>query len=184
MKLSFQKRLYQLALEQAKCNLHLRSMSQAFDNSHMNQEIYKLALATRGVDSLSNPEILPTFFTAEAVVLLLRVPNIYWFWRTVHEACLHDHDADDALLSKASVVRGIKEIRSSHSYQFNLGQGLADLVDDPKAEGQSRRETQIALRAVAGLILVKCGSLWDPASIIDNPFFFEPSFVECLASNL
>src|SRR5262249_23528344 len=49
-------------------------------------ELNHLACRLRGVESVSDQRVLPTFFTEEATALLMTMPNPYWFWRLLRES--------------------------------------------------------------------------------------------------
>jgi hypothetical protein len=153
---------------------YLLSQLQPFDASHMPMELYELACQARGVKGMPNADILTSFFTADAVELLMKMPNIYFLLLTARVAAEIGDDEDSDCISKASVQLAVTEQRRSAGYKYNLRKRLADLADDPRGDG--RRESQIASRAVAGLILVKMAPA-ELDTIIDNPFYFDPQFV-------
>lgn len=171
---AFRNKLYQLAQALLQERIYQRSQLQPFDSSHMPLALYQLACQVRAVEAMPNIEILPTFFSDEAVQLLLKMPNQYFLFWTIQQACLIAEGADDEPISVACVQAAIREIRRDTAYKYNLRKGLADLVDDGRAN--VRRENQIASRAVAGIILVK-SCLFERDEIMDNPFFFDPQFV-------
>lgn len=153
---------------------YLLSQLQPFDASHMPMELYELACRARGVENMPNADILTSFFAADAVELLMKMPNIYFMLLTARVAAEIGDEGDRDRISKASVQQAVTEQRRSDGYKYNLRKRLADLADDPRGDG--RRESQIASRAVSGLILVK----FAPAeldTIVDNPFYFDPQFV-------
>jgi hypothetical protein len=153
---------------------YLMSLLQPFDASHMPMELYELACRARGVESMPNPDILTSFFAADAVELLMKMPNIYFMLLTARIAAEIGDEEDSDCISKASVQLAVTEQRRSVGWKYNLSKRLIDLTDVPK--GDAQRVIQIASRAIHGLILLKMfpGEL---DTIIDNPLYFDPQFV-------
>src|SRR5262249_9073959 len=55
-------------------------------------ELYGVACEVSGVESVSDPEILPTFFTEDAVAVLMTMPSQYWFWTIFQESVTSESD--------------------------------------------------------------------------------------------
>ena len=153
---------------------YLMSLLQPFDASHMPMELYELACRARGVESMPNADILTSFFTIDAVELLMKMPNIYFLLLTARVAAEIGDEEDGDCISKASVQQAVTEQRRSVGYKYDLSKRLVDLTDAPK--GDALRVIQVASRTVAGLILLKMAP-FEFDTIVDNPFYFDPQFV-------
>lgn len=172
MDLAFRRQLYNLAEARAVAMIARRSELQLQGILLTETELYSLACRKQGAAHLSDFEVLQTFFNDEAYVLLLRMPNRYWFWRVVQLACVADDGADDKLLTRQCLQSAILAIRREYSSKYDLRKRIEDLEDDDLR----RRDFQIASRAVAGICLVQTrGGEFDV--IVDNPLFFESSLV-------
>lgn len=132
---------------------------QKLDPSYLGQEIYKLALTARNVESIKDDEILSTFFTAEACSLLFTLPNLYWFWRIVERAAIN---SDDDLISEATVKRAMEEERSNAVRAYDLRKPLGMLT-----------QMETALHVAAGLLVVKSGLLDKPEILRNKIFSFD-----------
>lgn len=174
MNASFRQQLYNLAVSQRDETIHLRSYAQPFDDSHLGMKVYELACSTRGSATLPNSDIMPTFFTEQAIGVLRKMPNLYWFWCVVANAVIADDGDDSEHLGKASVQDAVLAVRRDHAFKYNLQKPLAELADN--RTGDARREVQIASRAAAGLILIKVHAC-ELDEMLDNPLFFDATFI-------
>lgn len=174
MNAHFRQELYSLACAQRQEQLALRSYWQPFDNSHLAQDLYRLACRVRNVESMTNADVLPTFFTPRAVRQMEKMPNLYWFWWVIIDSIIADCGDEHELLSLESVNRGILAVQREHGRKYDLRKPLAALADAPK--GDARREAQIASRAACGLILIQ-NHFGELDEMRDNPLFFGPHFL-------
>ncbi|HNG73716.1 MAG TPA: hypothetical protein PKN86_07315 [Candidatus Obscuribacter sp.] len=72
-----------------------------------------LPLAREATD-LRNPsdeQILPIFFTDEACELLMKLPNLYWFWHVLEKAYEWQLDGYEERIDVATVLRAMGELR-------------------------------------------------------------------------
>ncbi len=139
-----------------------RSWVFRLQNSSFTQDLYTLACETRGVDSMTDADILPTFFTPEAVATLMSLPNLYWFWHIVRRALTHDEDLNGTLVDSKAVSSAICEERRVHARAFDLSKSI----------GQLSRE-ELAAWAAAGTILVT--PTGPDFQLIRNPIFSLPA---------
>ncbi|MBS1999759.1 MAG: hypothetical protein JSS86_25740 [Cyanobacteria bacterium SZAS LIN-2] len=160
----FRQELYNLAQIAQHETLAYRPFEQPFDASHLNGQVYALACRARGVDQMSNGEILPTFFSAEATAYLMTMPNIYWLWTAIKGAVLcDDSQDDDTKISLKAVKDAISRLRTDLAYKYDLRQALTELTP-----------AQLCSRTTIGVVLVR-SKPFDLDEIIVNPLFAPES---------
>lgn len=177
MNAPFRHQLYSLALSQRDEKIpYLRPHAEPFDENHLPIELHQLACSTRGSVTLGNADILPAFFTRAAIRMLVKMPNLYWFWSVVVYAVTADDGDKHKRLGKASIQNGVKNLRRDYARRFDLTKPLAMLADE---DGNASREAQIAARATAGLILILVKDRTrELHEIRDNPLFFDTTFTK------
>lgn len=153
----------------------MRSLSMPIAaDTFFGRELHSLACRLNGESKgvwshLENEQVLPVFFSDDAADILLRMPNLFWFWRVVH-ATVDGTDAEHVGRMSAEHVRaGIQSVRQGEGQRFDLAQPMADIADGGNAGARDRR---LAKRAVYGIVLVQPGGDED-SPFIDNPLFFE-----------
>jgi hypothetical protein len=160
MNSNFHQEIFQLAQSQKATKETYRSYFRPFDQSQLGQELYSLACQTRQVQSLTDREILTTFFTAEAADYLFTLPNLFWFWATVRESVLWAAEEDSAsLIDIKAVETAVTSLRNDMSPKYNLRKPLTVLSP-----------AQLCARTAIGIVLVKVGP-GDLDEIIVNPMF-------------
>lgn len=137
-------------------------------------DLFSLAVHLGAQLEIADKEMLPFFFEEEAVSILLKMPNLHWFWRVFH----HTVDASDPThqgkLTASQVRVGIQRVRDGEGQRFDLRKRMADITDIGENEDDppGARQRVLAKRAVYGIVLVQPGGDED-SPFIDNPLFFE-----------
>jgi hypothetical protein len=152
------RKLYNVASTQVATHAAMSCFYNQMKTGHLGQGIYKLALDVQGVQSLSDAEILPVFFTAEAIEELLRLPNIYWFWQVVKDSAVI-HDDLVTSISLVEVKRAMSEMRSNAARSTDLRKDLATLS-----------QVETAFWVANGILLCKVGDKWEK-SVVRNPIY-------------
>ena len=129
-------------------------------------------LAHAGLAKMSDEElkyILPALFDLDAIALLDRMPNEYFFWETIRRACLKfGFNHPSALrVSRTDIQLAVQDMRRELAVDFDLRLRLADLTVP----------AQIAARAAVGLVLVQCEG-FECHNAVDNLILTEPTFYE------
>lgn len=160
-------RLYQLANAQRK--EHMAGIAESVPPSHscLSTELYRLALEMRGVESLLDREVLPTFMSEDAAALLLKMPNRYFFWATLSQAL---PSTDELPLTKEHIQHGVRAQRLSASYKYQVQKRLADLGGSPM-----ELAAKVASRVTVGLVLIK-RNFGEHDEVVDNEIFFNEEF--------
>ena len=119
MTTSFSVQLYQIASIAQQEHALSRNWSQPLTPQMLGLNIYRLAMRVRGVESVNDDQVLPTFFSAEAIALLFTMPNLHWFWKVVAYSALA---ADDhaALIGAATVKEALRHHRNELGMAFDL----------------------------------------------------------------
>jgi hypothetical protein len=138
----------------------------------LTNDFYALAQAENLLHNLGGENHQSLFFTEEAAELLKALPNRYWFWVTVRDACLEQiarvpkvHETEtgqqqiDCRISVDAVVGAAVKLRRDMTSKYNLSLELQQL--SPQQAGS---------RAVAGVLLVK-SNVFDFDELIFNPIF-------------
>jgi len=127
-------------------------------------ELYRLACEVSGVESVSDPEILPTFFTEDAVAVLMTMPNQYWFWTIFQESVTSE--SDEVARVRVEMVRHVMVHRQrSASIQFGLHKKPEELTV-PEA----------CARVAEGILLVRPAGngRYDQYVTVLNPVYCSP----------
>jgi len=123
------------------------------------RELYRLACRVKGVSSMSDPELLPTFFTEEAAALLSEMPNRFWFWTILGWAASRHHGSSERIGAE-DVQAAIDGQHKLLSATFELSQDVGGLTP-----------VEAGVRVAAGVLLVRergaASSL--PLELILNP---------------
>ena len=136
------------------------------EENHVTQALYKLALKCRHADRLPDTEILATFFTPEAISLLMTMPNRHWFWRVAKEANIcHSSQSASALIHSNDVQGALRQIQlqqQSFLFMFNFHCQLAEFT-----------AAQAMLLMDRGVLLLERTDMPTPV-IVRNPIFERP----------
>ncbi len=153
-------KLYQLADRTAAQFVYEAGRYQPMNDTLLGSDLYKLATETTWRCLILQKELLHVFCEPAAAELLLRLPNRYWFWSTIKSAILLVEDDGLAKpLTQQHVALALAEIRRSYTSKYNLRLSLSEMS-----------QSQVASRAVAGVILVRaCFGELD--EIVLNPIF-------------
>lgn len=127
-------------------------------NEQLGQDIYKLACESKAVSSLAQAEILPVFFTAEAIEELLKLPNMFWFWHVIKESVV-GHDDPVSLVGLPAVKRAMSEMRVNAARGTDLRKDIAHLT-----------QVETAYWVASGYLLVMVGDNWEK-SVVRNPIY-------------
>jgi hypothetical protein len=161
-------KLYQLSQAQIKEHQHKMSIWQPFQAGYLSQELYQLACATKGVESMPDSDILTAFCEPEAVALLLKMPNVYFFWQVFHRSTVLATDGGtEGLITLNSLRKAVGDMRRDLGHKYDLRVKLAGL----------KNFAQVASRTTSGLVLVNF-NLFEHDSAYDNPLFFEEEFFQ------
>lgn len=116
---------------------------------------------------------LQTFFTEDALQLLLRAPNRYWFWKVVEAVVLMELGAQVPLYGKSTVQQAVAVMRAARIRTASLA-SVYDICSDDNGS----RETQICLRTAQGLAVLVPSRDGKSFYLADNPVFFDQSFID------
>ncbi len=127
MTTSFSVQLYQIASIAQQEHALSRNWSQPLTPQMLGLNIYRLAMRVRGVESVNDDQVLPTFFSAEAIALLFTMPNLHWFWKVVAYSALA---ADDhaALIGAATVKEALRHFRNELGMAFDFTRRIDQLT--------------------------------------------------------
>lgn len=123
---------------------------------------------------MQDAEIMPVFFSDAALTLLTQIPNQYWMWVVTQNALNKATIIDGKTISIEDVIDAVHIVRNQYRQKYNLTETIATL--QPAANGTATRESKIASRAAAGLILIKTNAC-EFDEMVDNPLFFDPQFI-------
>lgn len=127
MTTSFSVHLYQLASIAQQEHALSRNWSQPLTPQILGLNIYRLALRVRGVESVNDDQVLPTFFSAEAISILFTMPNLHWFWKVVAYSALAADD-NAALIGAATVKEALRHFRNELGMAFDLTRPIDQLT--------------------------------------------------------
>lgn len=127
MTTSFSVHLYQIASIAQQEHALSRNWSQPLGLQMLRLNIYMLAMQVRGVGFLNDYQVLPTFFSSEAVTLLFTMPNPYWFWTVVGYSALAADDAAE-VISAATVKDALRHYRNELGMAFDLARRIDELT--------------------------------------------------------
>lgn len=99
-------------LEKAK-HLSHKKLYRKLETSDFSLELTPLALEATEAKSLEPEEILPVFFTEEACEWLMKLPNLYWFWKVLDKAYEWQLDSGLERIDAATVLRAMGDLRES-----------------------------------------------------------------------
>lgn len=119
--------LYQIASIAQQENAVSRNWSQPLGLQMLRLNIYMLAMQVRGVGFLNDYQVLPTFFSSEAVTLLFTMPNPSWFWKVVGYSALAADDAAE-VISAATVKDALRHYRNELGMAFDLTRRIDELT--------------------------------------------------------
>jgi hypothetical protein len=127
MTTSFSVQLYQIASIAQQEHALSRNWSQPLTPQMLGLNIYRLAMRVRGVESVNDDQVLPTFFSAEAITILFAMPNLHWFWKVVAYSALA---ADDhaALIGAATVKDALRHFRNELGMAFDFTRRIDQLT--------------------------------------------------------
>jgi hypothetical protein len=167
-------KLYQVADAAAmryrhQCSMFMPQQSCA-QHPELTYDLYTLAQAENLLHGGENH--LPLFFTEEAAELLQALPNRYWFWVTIKNACLEQiarvrkvaeteigQPQIDCRVSVDAVAMAAVKLRRDMTSKYNLTRELQQLSLQ-----------QAGSRAVAGILLIK-SNVFEFDELIFNPIF-------------
>lgn len=116
---TFSAHLYQIASIAQQENAVSRNWSQPLRPQMLGLNIYRLALRVRGVEAVNDDQLLPTFFSSEAVTMLFTMPNLHWFWKVVAYSALSADDHAE-VISAATVKEAMRHYRNELGMAFDL----------------------------------------------------------------
>lgn len=101
------------------------------DSAAYGPPIYNLALDFAKQSALSAEGTLSALFEPEALPVLLAMPNHYWLWRVIKEACIYQTD-EYARVTHRNVLKAIRCIKNwgSQSQIFRDYSSGAPLTPD------------------------------------------------------
>ena len=166
--------LYQITQNQCQENRHLVSRFQPFNTAFLPAALYTIACQARAVESMSDAEIMPVFFSDAALTILTPIPNQYWMWVVIQNALNKATTIGGKRISGQDVIDAVHCVRNQYRHKYDLTATIATL--QPAANGTATRESKIASRAAAGLILIKTNAC-EFDEMVDNPLFFDPHFI-------
>lgn len=138
----FPRDLHQHAGAERSRSMEKRSYWQDVSLLQNEYEIWELARRQRGVKVLDRSLVFPTFFTAEAVELLMTLPNNFWFWTVVQHSA--SDSAGGGLIDDVIVRQTIAGFRARRSSVYGLDKPMEQLSS-----------FEMAVRVVEGVILFK-----------------------------
>ncbi len=168
------KSLYQITQIQCQENRHLVSRFQPFNTAFLPAALYTLACQAKAVESMPDAEIMPVFFSDDALTILTQIPNQYWLWVVIQSALPKATINEGAKISSEVIIDAVHSVRNQYRQKYDLTETIATLK--PAANGTATRESKIASRAAAGLILIKTRAC-EFDEMVDNPLFFDPQFI-------
>ena len=127
MTTSFSVHLYQLASIAQQEHALGRNWSQPLTPQMLGLNIYRLAMRVRGVEAVNDDQVLPTFFSAEAIAILFGMPNLHWFWKVVAYSALAADD-NAALIGAATVKAALRHFRNELGMAFDLTRPIEQLT--------------------------------------------------------
>jgi len=132
------------------------------DVSFANQgyDINELARRVLNVAALDQARVLPTFFTAAAVELLMGLPNMFWFWNVVYYAV--GDSRGSTLIDDSTVRRVMDRFRDRCAPFYDLKKPIDQLT-----------AYELGVRVAEGVILFKNAD-WqhlNGAELVFNPIF-------------
>jgi len=127
------------------------------DTAAYGPAIYSLALDFAQQSALSAEHILPALFEPEALPVLLAMPNHYWFWRVIKEACMYQTN-EYAKVTHRNVLKAIRSIKNwgSQSQMFRDYSNGAPLTPE-----------SVGFLAASGVLLYDIGNM----QLVQNPVY-------------
>ena len=157
---TFSVHLYQIASIAQQDNAVDRNWSQPLRPQMLGLNIYRLALRVRGVEAVNDDQLLPTFFSSEAVTMLFTMPNLYWFWKVVAYSALAADDAAE-VISASTVKDALRHYRNELGMAFDITRRIDELTVQ-----------EACVFVAAGIIVLKPeGLLAKNAVPVLNPIF-------------
>jgi len=161
--------------EQGRCDYMRAVCEQITPEIVVTPTLQALARTASGSQKLFNAEeVLAVFFEADATALLLQVPNRYWFWKLMDVTALMHIGAEPARFTRSNLHEAVLVLRGIPAFNPLLVQERLEKVVDDAA---GSRETKIALRTAAGLVVLVPSTDRSHFWLVDNPVFFEPAFI-------
>lgn len=127
MTTSFSVHLYHLASIAQQEHALGRNWSQPLTPQMLGLNIYRLAMRVRGVEAVNDDQVLPTFFSTEAIAILFGMPNLHWFWKVVAYSALAADD-NAALIGAATVKAALCHFRNELGMAFDLTRPIEQLT--------------------------------------------------------
>jgi len=135
------------------------------------QSLAMMAVATNTL--LAAEEVLPALFEEDAVALLLKVPNRYWFWKLMEVTALAAIATEAGRFTRARLLEAATLLQGMVGLNPMLTRVMVENIKDDLT---GTREAKIALRAAAGLVLLVPSTDGTRHWLVDNPIFFDPAF--------
>ncbi|MDP3506525.1 MAG: hypothetical protein Q8T09_00915 [Candidatus Melainabacteria bacterium] len=88
------------------------------------------ALAKFLKPGITQEQMLHAFFSAEAVGVMLTLPNQYWFWKVAHDAVSYASADPNSVIAAKAVHLAIACNRNGQSHRYDMGEELEDLTND------------------------------------------------------
>lgn len=137
-----------------------RSVWQDVSIIDQGHNIHELARQERGVTALDRSLVLPTFFTAGAVELLMTLPNHFWFWHVVYFAAMNSKE--NVFIDDGAIRRAFGQMRDRCAAVYDLNKPIDQLSAH-----------ELAVRVAEGVILFKSAN-WqhlNDAELVFNVIF-------------
>lgn len=136
----------------------LHGFVEELDSSAYGPPIYNLALDFAGLSALSAEETLSALVESDALSILLAMPNHYWLWRVIKEACIYQTD-EFAKLSHRNVLKAIRCIRNW---------GSQSQIFRDHCIGVPLTPERVGYLAASGALLYDVGRM----QLVQNPVYF------------
>lgn len=105
---------------------------------------------------------LETFFTIDAILWLMKMPNHYWFWKIVHDAVAFENPADpDSVITGDAVRKAIVCNQRAQMHRYSIDEDVKELDRE-----------DIGDRLQHGIYLFKFGDLLE-GHLYPNIIFFR-----------
>lgn len=105
---------------------------------------------------------LEAFFSIDAILWLMKMPNHYWFWKIVHDAVSYENPADpDGVITGDAVRKAIICNQRAHMHRYSMSEDPRDLTIEERGD-----------RLHHGIYLFRFGDLLE-GHLHQNTIFFR-----------
>jgi hypothetical protein len=135
--------LFRLAHRQSKKTEGFLTVDAPVDKRLLASHLRKLAGAASGMRRMSPDQVLSTFFTDDAVEVLLKLPNLYWLWETILGASVWQ----DVLLIDGRI--DLRAVNCAYTRLCSISAGgqeqsLSPVLTDEQLRGRFSRRILVA----------------------------------------